>query len=159
MDFHLEKRKKKKACREAFWPCCKPYSLTLGLTLMPEACPKALASPTLYSLPQFRLWAAFQPHYAVGFPQLEDATGTGSTSVGQGMQWSQHAPPGTARGQDHPCRWARLPEGSGDAEGACSFPGGPSGSQSCRAPGRRQQLGHDCVWLQLGLGVTWRELC
>lgn len=53
---------------------------------MPEACPKALAAPTLYPPPQFRLWAAFQPRYAAGFPQLGIAA---CTSVGKGVQWSQ----------------------------------------------------------------------
>lgn len=113
---------------------------------MPEACPKSLASPTLYSLLQFRLRAAFQPHYAAGLPQLEDATGTGRVpGVGEGVRWSQRIPPGTAWGQGSPCRWPRLPEGSDDAEGACSFPGCPSGSWSRRTPGHRQQVGHDRV--------------
>lgn len=49
------------------------------------------------------------------------------------MWWSQHTPPGTTQGQGHLCSWDRLPGKSGNAEGACSFPGGPLDTQSCRA--------------------------
>lgn len=140
------KKKKEKRMQGSLLTMLQLYSLTLGLTLILGACPKALASPTLYSLLQFKLWAAFQPCYAAGFPQLAVAACTGRVpGVGKGVPWSQHAPPGTAWGQSCPCCWARLPEGSGDAEGGCGFPGGPFASRSHRPPGHRQQLGHDHV--------------
>lgn len=72
MDF-LSREKKKKKMQGIFQTMLKPYLLTLGFTLTQKACPKTLASPTLYSQPQLGLWAAFQPRYTTGFPQLEVA--------------------------------------------------------------------------------------
>lgn len=101
--------------------------------------PKSPGIPTLCSLPQFRLQAAFQPHY----------TARGCYLYRKGPccreLCSQHVPPGTAQGQGSSCRQARLPEGSCDAEGACGSPGGFPGCQSHHAPGRQQQLQHDGV--------------
>lgn len=140
--------KKKKRMQGSFLTILLLYSLTL----MPEACPKALASPTLYSPPQFRLWAAFQPHYAAGFPQQPVAACTGT---GKGLQWSQHrtgagAVPAAGPGSRREPAMQKGPVASLEV---------PLPPRAAMLPAIGSSLGMAAFSCKWDLGVNWRGLC
>lgn len=125
------KKKKEKRMQGNFLTVLEPYSLTLGLTLMPKShgIPYALFTAAVQAL---SCLPALLRHWI---------------SLARSCYSYRKHPCCWERGAVIPARpsLARLPEGSSDGEGACGFPGGPFGSRSCGAPGHRQQLRHDCV--------------